>query len=245
MNLERLFDTSGSVIAAADLYTTLIPPAIPADRPYVYVNMVSTIDGKIVIGKPGGTAAGLGGPTDQALFRRVQNAVGAILIGASTVRAGSVIYPLEKLRFVVSGSGDLPLSNRFFTDAPDAAYVLAPDSLPTEQRERIEASTQLLTFGEESVDLAAALHWMRHERGVETLLCEGGASLNSQMLHAGLVDELFLTFAPKIKGGSEISTIVSGEAFPPGQFLAASLLSVYHDQDELYLRYRISPTSRG
>ena len=101
-----------------ELYTALEFPAPPEDRPYIIINMASTVDGKIVIGEPGGTAKGVGGPTDQKLFRRLQKTVDAALIGSGTLRASQVIYPPEVARFVVSQSGKVPLENRFFTDAP-------------------------------------------------------------------------------------------------------------------------------
>jgi hypothetical protein len=70
------------------------------------------------------TAKGLGCASDQLLMRRLQAAADGIIIGAGTVRAGPVIYPPEKWRAVVTRSGDVPVENRFFTDAPDRAIVV-------------------------------------------------------------------------------------------------------------------------
>ncbi|HZT42252.1 MAG TPA: dihydrofolate reductase family protein [Chthonomonadaceae bacterium] len=243
MPLERWLDRTPDPPSDPEaLYTRLSFPAPPEDRPYLYINMVSTVDGKIVIGKIGGTSKGVGGPTDQKLFRRLQHTCDAALIGASTLRAGNVIYPPEIPRFVVTASGNVPLSNRFFTDAPDKAAVLAPEDIPLESRARLEAQgIMVVAAGHGTVDLPAALRWMRREKGIRYLLCEGGATLNDALLRAGLADELFLTLAPKLKGGAKIPTTVTGQGFPPGRFLALTLLSLYHDGDELYLRYRIHP----
>jgi riboflavin biosynthesis pyrimidine reductase len=89
------------------------------------------------------------------------------------------------------------------------------------------------------VDLGEALRWMRSERDIRILLCEGGPTINDQLIRAGLADELFLTLAPKLKGGSGIATIMTGEGFPVDVSCPLSLISVYRDDDELYLRYRI------
>src|SRR5207302_3373559 len=51
-----------------------------------------------------------------------------------------------------------------------------------------------------SLDLARALEELRERFGVRTLLCEGGPHLNSHLLLAGVVDELFLSLAPKLAG---------------------------------------------
>ncbi len=240
MNLQRLFDISSERTSAEqDLYNAIVWPDPPADRPYVYINMASTADGKVVVGKPGGTAKGVGGPTDQILFRRLQRQCDAAFVGSSTLRAGPVIYPDHLPRLTVTHSGELPLTNRFFTDAPGRAYVFAPRTLKHDVATRISAAANLIQQDGDEVDLTIAMGWMRRELNIRTLLCEGGPTINDQLVRAGLADELFLTLAPKLKGGSNIPTIMTGTGFPPGISRSLNLLSLYKDGDELYLRYRI------
>ena len=239
MPLERLFDSTENSPPADALYTAIRFPNPLEDRPYVYINMAATVDGKIVIGEAAGSAKGVGGPTDQRLFRRLQTQCDAALLGGVTLRASQVIYPPEKIRCVVTRTGDVPLTNRFFTDAPDRAFILAPENLPAAVRDRLANGAKIIQAGNDAVDLTAALRRLRREHGVRVLLCEGGATLNDDLIRAGLADELFLTLAPKLKGGSHLPTIVSGAGFPPGKFASLTLLSLYRDADELYLRYRI------
>lgn len=240
MSLQRLFDETAQPPKPEALYERLEFPDPPEERPYLYINMAATADGKIVIGEPGGPSKGVGGPTDQMLFRRLEQPCDAAMMGSTTLKASQVIYPPHILRFVVTRKGDVPLDNRFFTDAPDKAYVLAPASLPEEIAAKLKAVTNVLQIGQEDVDLAGALKVLRRELGIRTLLCEGGATLNDQLIRAGLADELFLTLAPKIKGGAKLPTPVDGAGFAPNLFLPATLLSVYRDGSELYLRYRLS-----
>lgn len=83
------------------------------------------------------------------------------------------------------------------------------------------------------VDLRGLLLSLREE-GVRALLCEGGPTLHGQMQAAGLVDELFLTIAPKL-AGHEAPHIVEGAAFPPAELELAWLLE---HEGELFARYR-------
>lgn len=244
MALERLLDLTPDTPVPEDLYTRITWPDPPGDRPYVYLNVVSTLDGKIVIGELGGSAADVGGPTDQRLFRRLQHTCDAALIGSGTLRSSPVIYPADKRRFVVTRSGDLPLTNRFFTDALDRAYILAPAGLPEATKARLRDTAQLIEVGQGAVDLPEAMRLLRQDYGIRTLLCEGGGILNDDLIRAGLADELFLTLTPKVKGGSHLPTAVGGAGFPPGTFLPATLLSLYRDEDELYLRYRLAAVPR-
>src|SRR6476620_11177210 len=60
------------------------------------------------------------------------------------------------------------------------------------------------------VDLVELLRSLRQERGIRGLLCEGGPTLHGALHAHGLVDELFLTTAPKLTGGVA-PRIIEGE----------------------------------
>lgn len=240
MSLKRLIDRTGYDGPPSDLYLDLRFPPPPDDRAYLFINMVSTVDGKILVGQPGSTAKGVGEATDQLLMRRLQAACDGAMIGAGTLRPGNVIYPAETWRAVITRSGELSLTNRFFTDAPQRAIVLAPASLSSESREHIGTSAQVRIVGESGVDPAAAVRLLRQEFGIRYLLLEGGGSTNFDFLEAGVVDELFLSFTPKLKGGDHLPTVVDGPGFPDREYLGLELRSLYHDGDELYFRYRMA-----
>lgn len=239
MPLERLYDTTDVPPAPDALYAALRFPEPPPGRPYAFLNMVSTADGKTLIAPRGSTAAGVGGPTDQMLMRRIREAADAVMLGAGTLRPEGGAYPPRLWRAVVTRSGDLPLDNRFFTEAPGRAIVFAPETLPPETRERLGTRAQVRIVGETTVDIQAAVGLLRAEFGVERLLLEGGPTLNFELFQAGVVDELFLTLAPKIKGGAHLPTVVDGPGLPERQVIALDLLSLYRDGSELYLRYHV------
>jgi len=118
-----LLDLAGETHTEETLYQQLRFPPAPPDRPYVFLNMVSTLDGKITLGEVGDTAAGLGSPMDQALMKRLQRNAQAVLIGASTLRAGHVTYPETLWRAVGTASGHVPTEARVFRGAPGNAVV--------------------------------------------------------------------------------------------------------------------------
>jgi riboflavin biosynthesis pyrimidine reductase len=83
------------------------------------------------------------------------------------------------------------------------------------------------------VDLAAVLAHLRRERGVRALLSEGGPRLHSELQAGGMVDELFLTLAPKLSGAGP--SIVEGELPEVASLQLAWLLEA---ESELFARYR-------
>ena len=75
---------------------------------------------------------------------------------------------------------------------------------------------------------------------MRTLLCEGGPHLNGQLFAAGLVDELFLSLAPKLGGGGltgESPRILAGPELEPP--LELELLGVLESESQLLLHYRV------
>lgn len=216
-------------------YAELEYPPAPAERPYVVVNMATTIDGKILTGERDEPVADLGSPVDKATMRRIEASVQAVMIGAGTLRATPGLwYPARLWRIVVTASGRVPFGSRFFTDAPDRAIMLTDADLGT------------LPHGLSvwPADLGAALGRLRDELGVERLLVEGGSDLNAALLAAGLVDELFLTLAPKVKLGAGVPTYAGGAPLPREHVQRYRLIGATVVEDEVFLRYRRDRSKR-
>jgi len=219
----------------------------PPDRPYVVVNMVSSIDGATAID---GVTKALGSPTDRVIFLHLRDVADAILVGAATVRAerygpARPTPDIQEQRrragqaarppiVAVSRSIDFQWETPFFTDADPRPILVVPADADPQKLQRARASADVITAGDGGVDLVAGLRQLR-QRGIDVLLSEGGPSLNSQLLESGLVDELCLTVAPTVTGGSRRRGIFAG----PGDGSTQSL-TVGHILEEdsfLYLRY--------
>ncbi|HWO47374.1 MAG TPA: dihydrofolate reductase family protein [Solirubrobacterales bacterium] len=89
--------------------------------------------------------------------------------------------------------------------------------------------------GGEPADLPALLGSLREE-GVRAVMCEGGPTLHGSLQAEGLVDEIFLTIAPKLSGG-EAPRILEG-ALP--EVVEMELAWLLEEDGELFARYRRS-----
>ncbi|HEX7060007.1 MAG TPA: dihydrofolate reductase family protein, partial [Solirubrobacterales bacterium] len=85
----------------------------------------------------------------------------------------------------------------------------------------------------EWADLRDLLGNLRAE-GVRAVMCEGGPTLHASLQAEGLVDELFLTIAPKLSGGAGPS-ILEG-ALPAA--VEMELAWLLESDGELFARYR-------
>jgi len=221
-----------------NIYADLEFPPPVDDRPYTYINMVATIDGKTVSGDRGDNVVDLGSKVDHELMDRIEAASDAIILGAQTLRATSPNWnPRAPIRIVVTRSGDIPIEAKYFS-APEAQpYVACPANAVIELPENV----QRIRAGKDHVDLGWLAKYLRRELAIERLHVLGGSELNSQFLKANLVDELFLTIAPKIKLGRELPTYAGGEPLPKGALLQFNLIEHHVVEDEVFLRYRRRP----
>jgi len=213
-------------------------------RPFVAANFAVTLDGRATIG---GTSGAIGSDTDTAMLVGLRTRFDAVMIGAGTMRAeryGDMVprqevrdarealgLPSVPLMVLVSGRLDLPWDAQLFADG--GGRVLIFTSSETEPPETT-ADVQVVRY-EDNVDLGAALRQLRDEHGVRALLCEGGPRLHGQLWAAGLVDELFLTMAPRLTGG-EGPRIVEGRALP--KIAELELVWLLEESGELFSRYR-------
>ena len=96
-----------------------------------------------------------------------------------------------------------------------------------------------MTYERVGDDLPLLMARLRSEHGIRSVLCEGGPTLNSYLLAAGLVDELFLTLNPKLLGGAAALTIVAGrQLVEPAEL---ELVSLAEGGGELFTRWRVFP----
>lgn len=223
-------------------------PGVVGDRPYVVINMVTSVDGKAAVG---GSAAPIGSDTDHRLMRAIRASADAVLIGGGTLRAERVDpragaawaarraargLPPEPLAVVLTGAGDLPLDRRFFAYPDVPRLVICGAATPAARRAELAARATLLVAPTARPEIGWALRRLRADYGVRHLLVEGGPTVNGELIAAGLADELCWTLAPKLIGSGEALPLVAGPPLPIPRRL--TLASAYLHEDEFYLRYR-------
>jgi riboflavin biosynthesis pyrimidine reductase len=107
------------------------------------------------------------------------------------------------------------------------------------------ASEVVAVSGGDWVEPAAAVEALR-ERGYEWILSEGGPTLFTAFVAAGLVDELFLTVSPLLAGRLGLKRLSLGEGVNllPDTRVAARVLSIRRHESHLFLRYAFANATR-
>ena len=222
-------------------------------RPYTAIQMVMTLDGAI----KGPTDAywPIGGEADQRTFRRFRAHFDAVLHGARTLGMGLDRYlwssELREMRrqrgfaepplfVIVTNSARIDPADRVFRHRRYPRRPIVVTHEAAEVSPALARVAEIVRLGAAAVDLPALAAHLTSARGVRRLVCEGGAILNAHMLHAGLVDEFFITVTPAIIGEPRPRTAVEGEfALAPEDVLSLDLVSVTQRQGEVFLRYRV------
>ncbi len=223
------------------------------ERPFVYVNMAATVDGKI-------TSAAREHPrfasaADRRRMDRLRAEADAILVGAGTMRADdpplhvrdlamrrhreSLGKPPGLLRVLLTATGRIAGACRFFEDSDGGPRIVATlDDAPLEALAACTGRAEVWRLGRAEVDLRELLRRLRL-RGVERLLVEGGGETNWGLLRDDLVDEVHVTVAPALLGGRAAPTLLEGDGWAMGERRRLRLVSVDREGDELFCRYAV------
>jgi 2,5-diamino-6-(ribosylamino)-4(3H)-pyrimidinone 5'-phosphate reductase len=238
----RLYPPPARKVGGVGIYGDLaLPPPASSSRPYVVINMVASVDGR---SSRSGKASGIGGEADRRAMRELRSKVDAVMVGAGTLRAERLNLGLDDpvveqpLALILCGCGHLPLAERL-VESPQEALLVMSDNSPG-PRGAVPARAKVLRVPSPSpgrVDLRALLWALRSEHAVKRLLVEGGPTVNRALIDEGLVDELFVTVAPKLLSGEESAILAGGSTTDEPENL--TLLSVRASGDELFLRYRL------
>ena len=245
--LHQLVPQPAPVCADVLLASLSLAGRAHAERPYTIVNFVSSADGRAAFQ---GRSRELSDPGDRQMFHGLREHVDAILVGTGTLRAeryGRLVRdPARRHRRVASGlspeplacifsrSGDIPTDIPLFSEPAARVVVFTPAQLDTSG---LAAQVEVVGLDPGELMLTTMMRRLRSDYDVRSVLCEGGPTLFGALLHEDLVDELFLSLAPKLTGGGSAPGITSGASLT--ELRELSLVWAIQSDSSLYLRYAI------
>jgi len=225
----------------------------PKNRPFFYTNFVQTLDGKIAVTSDPQSYWPIGSKTDYQTLLQLRVYADVLIHGKHTALWTKTIDSLAKTKFqekrrlqgkkedllylVVSAHPDENLINILHPSRVGVRPCLVTTkdaSIP----KNLLKTVQIVRLGYGNVSINNLIRWLQ-ERGAAYVLVEGGPTLLASFLSLNVMDELFVTIAPKIFGNKMNSTLTLGEChlFSPNHIKNWKLISVARINDEVYLRY--------
>jgi len=245
--VDRLWPDPAANIDLDEAFADLALPLPPPGRPLVGINMVTSIDGRAQLS---GRAEGLSGRADRRLLQLLRVGYDAVGSGVGTLRADDFYShlpddlaarrvaagrPAQPIAVVIAGTDPVPTDRRWFSHE-DQPRILIVGGGPAVGE---PPGTELLVAPTDR----PAPEWVLaqlSERGIRSLLLEGGPTTNAAFLAAGAFDELYWTVGARLLANDALPMIAP---IPGGSPFAerpreARLASVHRSDDELFLRYQ-------
>lgn len=174
-----------------------------AERPFVALKLALTLDGRIA--DHAGSSVWITGEEARSEVHRLRAGFDAVAVGSGTALAddpkltvrGALEPRVPPVRVVFDRGLRLPLESALVTTAREVPVVVVAGTVPpAEHAAALETrGVRVLRAGNVHDGLRAL-----REAGIASLFVEGGATLASEMLRAGVVDRLYLFYAPLFLG---------------------------------------------
>lgn len=219
-------------------------------KPYVILNAAMTLDGKIAT-ETG--SSNISGKEDLIRVHELRKEVDAIMVGINTVIADDprlTVHKIESkkednpIRVVVDGKGRIPIESRITNNDAPTIIAVSDDyksELTASDKYQVLKNKGVDFFfaGENQVDLVKLMNYL-YEKGVRTLMLEGGSTLNFSMIKDGLIDEIRICVAPMVVGGVNAISLFGGDGFMTmDESVKLELVDSFSCGKDLVLKYKV------
>ncbi len=219
------------------------------ERPYLLVSCAMSVDGYIDDASPDRLI--LSSDADVNRVDEVRASCDAILVGAGTIRSDDprlVIRSAERrarrlargaeedpVKVTITATGNLDPAARFFTTGSAARLVYCARPALAIARARLSGVAEVIDAGDSPSPVLVLCDLA--ERGVASVLLEGGGQLAAEFLAADLADELHLVVAPFFIGDAAAPRFAVPGGYPHRPANRMKLAEVRQLGDVVLLRY--------
>ena len=225
------------------------------NRPFVFINVAMTADGKIDTFARKGAA--ISSPHDKERVDKLRADADAVMVGGRTLldedpkltvksealhaERASRGLPPNPVKVGVVSEAKFKTHSKFLYEGGARIVIFTTQRTSKDELTTLRSLEHVEVFVHdgERVDLRKMMHTLK-EFGVERLMVEGGATLNFELIKLGLVDEVSAYVAPMIFGGENAPTLAAGSGLGRSEAVPLKLISVEHwDDGGVLLHYKV------
>jgi len=224
------------------------------NRPFVFINVAMTADGKIDTFQRQGAA--ISSQRDKERVDQLRAGADAVMVGGKTLldedpkltvksevlRAERVArgLPPNPAKVGVVTQAKINADSRFLTTGPADIVIFTTRRTSKKYLSLLTARhVDVYVDDAEKVNLHNALATLK-ELGINRLMVEGGSTLNFELIRLGLVDEVTAYVAPMIFGGESAPTMAAGLGLKRSEAIPLKLIEVEKwDDGGVLLKYRL------
>jgi 2,5-diamino-6-(ribosylamino)-4(3H)-pyrimidinone 5'-phosphate reductase len=224
------------------------------NRPYTFINVAMTADGKIDTFERKGAA--ISSKRDKERVDRLRASADGILVGGRTLLEESPRLTVKNevlreeriqrglspnpVKVGVATRADIPMDSDFIKAGPARVVIFTTSQTSISQLGTLQANgVEVFTHDEPHVNLPLMMQTLK-KIGVDHLMVEGGGTMNFELLRLGLVDEIMMYVAPMIFGGGTAPTLADGGGLLRDAAIELKLTDVEKWEDGgVLLRYKL------
>lgn len=190
---------------------------IVSKKPYVIMKSAMSLDGKIAT--INGESKWITGEESRLMVHKLRNDITSIMVGVNTVIVDDpeLTCRLEEgvnpIRIIVDSTLRIPMDSKIVNTANEVKTIIATTSKANKDmiKKLEEKNIEIVVVKEKEkkVDLKDLVRVLGEMR-IDSILLEGGATINNSALEAGIVDKVQFYIAPIIIGGEKAKGPVGG-----------------------------------
>jgi 2,5-diamino-6-(ribosylamino)-4(3H)-pyrimidinone 5'-phosphate reductase len=224
------------------------------NRPFVFINVAMTADGKIDTFMRKGAA--ISSKRDKERVDKLRAESDAVMVGGKTLldedpkltvnsealRAERVARGLSPnpVKVGVVSRADFDSHSKFLYEGGARIVIFTTHRTSRDQLASLRSQgVEVFLHEGERVDLKNMMQAL-HELGIQRLMVEGGATLNFELIKLGLVDDVSAYVAPMIFGGEKAPTLAAGVGLERSEAVPLKLMDVEKwDDGGVLLHYKV------
>lgn len=190
---------------------------IISKKPFVIMKTAMTLDGKICTFT--GDSMWITNEASRNYVHKIRNRVSAIMVGINTVLKDDPLLTcrlengVNPTRIIIDSGCKIPMEARILSIADDAGTIIATTCRASKSKIRALEERGIKVIETPEKQGRVDLNFLISELGklnIDSILLEGGSTLNYSALEEDIVDKIQFFIAPKIIGGENAKTPVGG-----------------------------------
>ncbi|KAF6249380.1 2,5-diamino-6-(ribosylamino)-4(3H)-pyrimidinone 5'-phosphate reductase [Marine Group I thaumarchaeote] len=186
-------------------------------KPYIILSAATSVDGKIA------TRTGdsnLSSKQDKVRLHKLRSKVDAILVGKNTVLLDNPLLTVRyargknPIRIILDSKGTISKKSKILQTSDKIPTIIAVSKTISKSNydKLCKFPVEIITAGKNSVNIKLLLKKLYNKK-INTILVEGGGTVNWEFIKHNLFDELIITLSPFLIGGNDAISFVQGKGF--------------------------------
>lgn len=210
---------TGILKEEADALNKVFFHYIKTRTPYVTLKTASSLDGKTATVT--GESKWITGEEARLDVHQLRHEHDSILVGVQTVIADNPSLTTRlpnggkhPIRIVLDHKLRIPEESTLLRDGQAPTWIMTGNNIDSAKADRVRNSfVEVFPLSSDTISIEEVLMFLG-EKGITSLLVEGGSTIHGSFLKAGRFNEVISYVAPKLIGGEGAPTLFGGEGIP-------------------------------